>query len=638
MRYASAMVWERIVLATVALAVLASPGAAQDAVGINAHVPSAAELSIAAESGVTWVRMDANWWQLEPAAGSYAWGPLDAAVDAARAEGLNVYLTLAYTPDWVPVVDRPRDDDYSGNDEPVTATEWVRFVDAAVRHYRARGVTHFGLWNEANLDHFWDGSLQSYVETIALPGADAVRSACADCVTVGPDLAHINDADDALDEVLRRGMSAFDIVSHHLYNDFEETDWNGFSGDSFLHALESGRSDFTRDGLREVLDRRGWTGEVWISETGYRATPDDSADEATQATYVRRVLEEQLERTWWTKSFFYELIDCGIDLPDCSIDGYGILRPTRTLPRGPGDYRRKAAFDALSAFTSERLPGTEGPIPCANGVDDDGDGKIDDADRGCDSGDGDEDDEALRVEAVAATITVDGDLGDWSDARWVPISVYSAEPAPGDEDLSARAAFAWADGSLFLAVEVTDDTLETDTDTLWMGDSVQLAFDLGGQASESYDDDDHELTLAPLGAGIARRDAGEGTAPQLATDRSGSTTTYEARFSAAALPGFEARAGAAIGMTLVVNENDGGGREGWLRLTRGLAEAKSPYFFAELHLLAEDAPPPDGGSAPGPDGGTGGESDEGGGCAAATGSGGGALFVLLALAWRRRRA
>ncbi len=238
-----------------------------------------------------------------------------------------------------------------------------------------------------------------------------------------------------------------------------------------------------------------------------------------------------------------------------------------------------------------------------------------------------------------SSVSVDGDLGEWADARWVPISVYSAEPAPSDEDLSARAAFAWADDSLYLAVEVTDDTLETDTDTLWAGDSVQLAFDLGGQRSESYDDDDHELTLAPLGAGIARRDAGEGTAPQLTTARSGDTTIYEARFPTAALPGFEPRAGAAIGMTMVVNENDGSGREGWLRLTRGLAETKSPYFFAELHLLAEDAPPPDGGSGPGPDAGTGdGGGDGDGGCAAAARSRGGALLGLLALAWRRRRA
>ena len=59
----------------------------------------------------------------------------------AREAGLEVYVTLAYTPEWVPKVARPRDDDYTGNDEPVGSDEWVTFVEAAVRPLVALGAT-----------------------------------------------------------------------------------------------------------------------------------------------------------------------------------------------------------------------------------------------------------------------------------------------------------------------------------------------------------------------------------------------------------------------------------------------------------------------------------------------------------------
>ena len=37
----------------------------------------------------------------------------------------------------------------------------------------------------------------------------------------------------------------------------------------------------------------------------------DAGEEDLQAVYVRRVLEEQLGRAWYTNSFFYEISDCG---------------------------------------------------------------------------------------------------------------------------------------------------------------------------------------------------------------------------------------------------------------------------------------------------------------------------------------
>ncbi|MEZ4252655.1 MAG: beta-galactosidase [Polyangiales bacterium] len=273
---------------------LATHGHAQNSVGLNVHVPGDDALDLARDAGVAWVRMDGNWWQLEPSAGNYRWEVLDGAIDGATARGLRVYLTLAYTPDWVTTVPRERTDTYSGNDEPATSAEWARFVEAAVRHYRARGVTHFGLWNEPNLGGFWDGNVDAYVDKIALPGAAAVRRACDDCVTLGPDLAHLDRVDLYLDRVLARASSGTTSSRTTVQPVPKKTGYTVFDGDSFFNAVDEGRIISTRLALRQVLDHHAWGREVWITETGYRANPwRTPASSSAKATYVRRVLEEQ---------------------------------------------------------------------------------------------------------------------------------------------------------------------------------------------------------------------------------------------------------------------------------------------------------------------------------------------------------
>ncbi|CAN0567200.1 unnamed protein product, partial [Laminaria digitata] len=267
---------------------------------------------------------------------------------------------------------------------------------------------HFGLWNEANLQSFFEVTVDEYANILVNPGAAAVRAVCADCYVLGPDLAHVGDVDDYLEQTLARTAGAWDIITHHTYNGFRETGWRIWDGDGFLNALELQRFSFTRRGLRQVLDAAGWTGEVWITETGYRTRPPgDATEEGLQAIYVRRVLEEQLQRAWWTNSFFYEIHDCGPDQPGCPIDGFGIMRATSGTPGQrsfPNDFRLKPAFTEIQSFIQNNpaIIGTQPALQCGDGIDNDSDGRIDLQDRGC-SGptDDDECDDPPRERLVA---------------------------------------------------------------------------------------------------------------------------------------------------------------------------------------------------------------------------------------------
>ena len=264
-----------------------------------------------------------------------------------------------------------------------------------------------------------------------------------------------------------------------------------------------------------MLDGVGYSGEVWISETGYRAPPGDMAEEALQAIYVERVLEEQLQRAWYTNTFFYEINDCGIDQPSCTIDGFGLMRPTAGQPGTrsfPADFRRKPAFDALADFIANNpaVVGAQPPAQCGDGVDNDGDGRIDLQDRGCSGpGDDDESDDPPRVELIATPgrATLDGEFSDFPGPFLaLPPEAWQGTEPLGPNDLEVQVAALWSTDGLSLAFEVTDDQHNNDRppDLLWQADSVQLAFDVGQSGGAGYDPlDDHELNFALSGGAVS---------------------------------------------------------------------------------------------------------------------------------------
>ncbi|HUU04192.1 MAG TPA: sugar-binding protein [Myxococcota bacterium] len=631
----SLLVLVALILLFLAAAPRVTAGLGDNSVGMNIHLGRQSFIDACADLGVGWVRMDANWFNLNPSLGVYNYGQMENYVTRANAAGLKVFVSLGYTPEWV---SRKGDSDGEfGNDCPVDSTDWVNFVQNFVTHFSAApyNVTHFGIWNEPNLDGFFEGTLDDYANIILLPGAAAVRAACPTCLVLGPELANVGDCDVYLEGVLSRvPINTFDIVTHHIYQDFIETGClpYGLGGDCFENALEFQRFPFTRRSLKQILDAAGWAGEVWITETGDRATPGDSGEENNQATFVTRVLEEQLSRAWYTNSFFYEIQDCKPDQPECTIDGFGLMRAVTGSPGSrtfPGDFRLKPAFLALRQFIDDHpeIVGTQPPPQCGDGADNDGDGRTDLDDRGCTGAlDDDESDDPPRLRLSAYRtpgMTLDGDCGEVGPDGWLLLGEeawHGIEPLTGAGDLSVRVAVRWAGTDLYLAFEVTDDVHDNDhvAAELWQADSIQLAFDVGADGGDGYDDsDDHEFGFA-LAAGqvVSYRFHG----PAGATDdfstaivRQGTTTNYEIRIGSAALPGVSFTPGTLARFSFLVNDADGAGRLGWIEWTSGIGVSKIPEWYGEIELLDQTSPAdiPDGGADAGNDAGADSGADAG---------------------------
>ncbi len=209
------------------------------------------------------------------------------------------------------------------------------------------------------------------------------------------------------------------------------------------------------------------------------------------------------------------------------------------------------------------------------------------------------------VHRAARAPVINGDLSDWDDleAEEVVLQASSGDfvdlvdRGPHDDpvDFSARCQLVFSEEGLHMAVAATDDRHEQgfEPEELWQGDSVQFAVDPGCRAWQAAA---HGEALAWYEAGIAlgaqgtmsfrwRPDLGPTQGLKAAMVRREDVTVYEVT-----VPWKEMGLEAApenwlpIGFSLLINENDGEGREGWLQLFDGIGFSKDPRKFGVLQM------------------------------------------------------
>ncbi len=148
-----------------------------------------------------------------------------------------------------------------------------------------------------------------------------------------------------------------------------------------------------------------------------------------------------------------------------------------------------------------------------------------------------------------------------------------------DQSGSFRAG--WDAHRLHLEVAITDDQHrpQTDAANLWKGDSLQFDLTVAGVRHEF----DVAIPAAGGGALTYRRSPTEGPAPELSASgtRNGTLTTYSVDIPWS-LIGVTKPETTAIGFALLVNDDDGAGRTGWLEWFDGVGMSKDPSRYGPL--------------------------------------------------------
>ncbi|SDX70087.1 beta-galactosidase [Paenibacillus sp. CF384] len=188
----------------------------------------------------------------------------------------------------------------------------------------------------------------------------------------------------------------------------------------------------------------------------------------------------------------------------------------------------------------------------------------------------------------------DGFVNDWSGhasfvlpsnaSKQVKISGWG-----GVNDSSANAAIAYDDNNLYMHVDVKDaDQFDFSGGDIWMGDSVQVAFSKdgavygpeygfsygGGTASKfSWNSGSAKLGVDSIKLKVSR-------------DNTNKVTAYDLVVPwLAALP---AAPGEKVSFTLLINDNDGSGRRGYIEWTPGIGNGKDATSLGSLMLLDQD--------------------------------------------------
>ncbi|MGU3651590.1 cellulase family glycosylhydrolase [Mycolicibacterium sp. A43C] len=287
--------------------------------------------------GVTNVRIMVPWAGVQPlhpdtpfGLGAPRWDQLDKVVNAAAARGMGILGVLNSTPMWASST-TPL------NGQPANFDQFAAFAKSVALRYGDK-ISAYEVWNEPNSIQFWNTLDPAAYTAMLKKTYTALKEAAAQ---VGTDITVIGGVIGAgktwpgltlnpIDFV--KGMydagahGYFDALSFHPYN-FE---WKFSVGENL--AWKEGMPLYQLNKIRELMDSHLRAGEeqikIWITEYGI---PTNRVDEATQAAFVRDIIEFWQTMQGAGPMFLYTIKDWLNPPSDNDEANLGIFRPDGTM-------------------------------------------------------------------------------------------------------------------------------------------------------------------------------------------------------------------------------------------------------------------------------------------------------------------
>jgi GH35 family endo-1,4-beta-xylanase len=264
--------------------------------GANFVPPEEPMMSMAWEAGVRTARIQINWAAIEYEEDEYTWGYVDTLVNPLLERGFAVHAVLTLPPEFR----RATSDGYMPADIHLAwddpDNQWARWIGAVAEHYRGR-IASYEIWNEPDLDIFWNGSPGQYFELLrsAYP---AIKANDPDAIVVMAGMAVFADRQ-FFPEVLRsiatypespHNNYYFDVISAHFYT----------NPDLLYQELLNIQGLLSRYGMEDK--------PIWLTETGV-PLPDQGFDPASTPA----VLGNEEQAGWFILQCFANSLAAGVE-------------------------------------------------------------------------------------------------------------------------------------------------------------------------------------------------------------------------------------------------------------------------------------------------------------------------------------
>jgi hypothetical protein len=312
-------------------------------------------LQAARDAGFGWVRQQIHWSDQEGPPGRYAWGELDAVVNAVHAAGLNLLISVVSSPRFYTA--------NGGHGIPKDAVKLGNFVAALARHYQGK-VQAIEIWNEQNLavenggrvsvsdaGHYVELLREAYTRIKAIDPSVYV-------IAGPPSSTGITKASVAIDDMTyfeamyryKNGMirDYFDAQAVHPGGSANPPDTMWPNNPSTASGWTTHPTFYFRhvQDVRALMERYGLADhQIWITEFGWathNTTPGfefgNQVSFEQQAEYIVGAMQRTREQYPWAGAMFLWNLN------------FAILRARSGQPR-----HEQASFAILNSDGSPRL-------------------------------------------------------------------------------------------------------------------------------------------------------------------------------------------------------------------------------------------------------------------------------------------
>lgn len=293
---------------------------------------------------------------------AYDWTKLDALYDALLAKGIKPFVELGFTPEAMKTSDQTIFY-WKGNTSHPKLGPWRDLIDAFVRHVRQRygeqevRTWFFEVWNEPNLDGFWEKADQAAYFELYDVTARAIKAIDPALRVGGPSTAGAAWVPEFLAHVKQSGAPV-DFVTTHTYGvEGGFLDEKGEKDTKLSASPDAIVGDVRK--VRQQIEASAFPGlPLYFTEWSTSYTPRDSVhDSYVSAAYIleklRRVQGLVQGMSYWTYSDLFE--EPGPPTKPFE-GGFGLMNPQGI--RKPAWF----AYKYLNAIKGQALAADDGQV------------------------------------------------------------------------------------------------------------------------------------------------------------------------------------------------------------------------------------------------------------------------------------